>query len=143
MGRKIIVGVVAIAASLLTVQLLWGGEPRPAQQPNARVAALRQERVAIAKQALEVLEQQRDKGVGGEVGEFGQWERKLFDAETEAAADRAGRVAAAERYVDSARKRAERVQKMYESGLVPKADVLSAKYDLAGAECALEEAKAR
>jgi hypothetical protein len=81
--------------------------------------------------------------VGGEDVDYGRWQRKLFDAETAAAADQAGRLAAAERYAESTRQRAERVQKLYESGALPMENVLAVKYDLAGAESAVEELKAQ
>jgi hypothetical protein len=135
--------IVLFAATLLGgVHLLSGGE-QPAPQARPRLSALRQERVGIAKQALEVLDRQRNSGTGGDDGEFGQWEKRLFEAETAAAADKAGRVAAAERYVDATRKRVERAQRLYDAAVAPMASVLTAKYDLAGAECALEELKAQ
>src|SRR4051794_17809587 len=137
--------IVLVAVTLLgAVELLHGGPQPAAPQVGTRLTALRQERVTIARQVIESLERQRNNGAGGGDAEFGQWERRLFEAEAAAAAgDNAARTAAAERYVDSARKHVERVQKLYDAARAAMADVLRAKYDLTDAECALEESKGR
>jgi hypothetical protein len=141
--KRIVLPSISVAVLVIAVPLLQGGEQPAQQAPSVRLTALQQERVNVAKQGIELLDRSRENGTGGTDAEFGDWERRLFDAETAAAVDKAGRVAAAERYAESTRKRAERVQKFYEAGQTGQSDLLRARYDLAAAEAALEELKAK
>ena len=151
MRRRFLASVVLAVALLVTFQLLRGGAPAAAAaaaqapavpQATSRLAALRQERVDIARQAIEQLEQQFRNGLG-EDAEVGLWQRRLFDAEVAAAADKAARLASAERYVNATRRRMELTQRQFQVGQVGINTVFALKYDLAGAECALEELKAQ
>jgi hypothetical protein len=137
---------ILIALVLLAgVPVLRGVEQPAAPRAPADLASLRQARVTIAKQALEVLGRQRNSGVAQADAPAlqAEWERRLFDAELAAADGNPARVAAAERYVAATRKRADSAKSQYDAALVPYTDVLRFKYDLAAAECTLAELKAR
>ena len=135
----IVVGVtIGLAHALRAVQ-----DENPGAAAND-LAALRQERVDVARQALALIRHQRDAGIeGGGIESLAvrsEWLDRLAHAEIAAAGDdAAAQTAAAERHVAALRELLPEAKRLRENGLINVTDHLRVKYELADAECRLAE----
>jgi hypothetical protein len=142
-GRWIILGLVVLVSFAAVHTLRAVGEPADKGKPE--LLALRKAKVDIAKEALQHIDEYRQKGIEDDdaLEWQGAWEKRLFEADLAATDDNAARVAAASKFVEASRLYVERSRKLFEAGRLKYTKLLLAKYQLADAECRLTELKPR
>ena len=123
---------------------LWAVQKEQPEVGAKDVAALRQARVDVARDALALFERRRiggiEDGASHSLAVRSDWLGRLAHAEIAAAGDdAAARTAAAERHLAALRELLPDAERMWETGLINASDHLRMKYELADAECRLAE----
>jgi hypothetical protein len=130
----LLLGICALAAVLA---------PAASQAPD-RKKSLAREQLALARQALQSLDQMYRSGdVPLEEASIAVWERRQVEAVRDAGTSRAEFIAALERYVTRMRNRQQIVEERHRAAGAAFVGVLDAKYRVLEAEMWLNQEKAR
>jgi hypothetical protein len=130
----LLLGICALAAVLA---------PAASQAPD-RKKSLAQERLTLARQALQSLDQMdKNRNTPIDEAKIAVWERRQVEAVRDAGTSRAEFIAALEGYVKRMRDRQRIVEQRQQAGQAYFVDVLDAKYRVLEAEMWLNQEKER